>query len=160
MKRILVLVSILALSLIASETLLAQQESPWVGTWKLNVAKSNFTGTQPPKSQTRTEVAQGDGFKVTYEGIAADGSPISYGYTTNLDGKDSPYSGREPNGADTVAVTRVDANTRTAIQKKAGKTLYTTRGVVSKDGKVLTITSKGMNAQGQPISVTRVWDKQ
>jgi hypothetical protein len=160
MKRILVLVSILALSLIASETLLAQQESPWVGTWKLNVAKSNFMGAQPIKSQTRTEVAQGDGFTVTYEGIAADGSPISYGYTTNLDGKDSPYSGREPNGADTVAVTRVDANTRTAIQKKAGKTLYTTRGVVSKDGKVLTITSKGINAQGQPISVMRVWDKQ
>jgi hypothetical protein len=160
MKRISVLVSILALSLIASETLLAQQVSPWVGTWKLNVAKSNFTGTQPLMSQTRTEVAQSGGFKVTYEGIAADGSPISYGYTTNLDGKDVPYSGREPNGADTLAVTRVDANTRTAIQKKAGKTLYTTRGVVSKDGKVLTITSTGMNAQGQPISVTRVWDKQ
>jgi len=159
MKRILALASLVTLSLVASSVLLAQ-ESPWVGTWKLNPTKSNFTGTQPLKSQTRTEVAQGDGFKVTYEGIAADGSPISYGYTTKLDGKDSLYSGREPNGADTLAVTRVDANTRTAIQKKAGKTLYTTRGVVSKDGKVLTITSKGINAQGQPINVTRVWDKQ
>jgi len=85
MKRILVLASILALSLVSPETLLAQ-ESPFVGTWKLNVAKSEFTGTQPPKRQTRIEVAQGDGFKVTYKGIAADGSPISYSYTTNLDG--------------------------------------------------------------------------
>ena len=159
MKRILALIPVMTLSLFASGMLLAQ-ESPWVGTWKLNVAKSNFTGTQPPKSQTRTEVAQGDGVKVTYEGIAADGSPISYGYTTNLDGKDVPYSGREPNGAEAVAITRVDANTRTAVQKKAGKTLYTTTGVVSKDGKVLTITSKGMNSDGQPISITRVWDKQ
>jgi hypothetical protein len=160
MKQILALIPVMALSLFASGVLVAQQESPFVGTWKLNPAKSKFTGTQPIKSQTRTEVAQGDGFKVTYEGIAADGSPISYSYTTNLDGKDSPYSGREPNGADTVAVTRVDANLRTAIQKKAGKTLYATRGVVSKDGKELTITSKGINAQGQPLSVTRVWDKQ
>jgi len=159
MKRIFALVSVVALSLIASVVLMAQ-DSPFVGTWKLSVTKSKFTGAPAPTSETRTEVAQGDGFKVTYEGIAADGSPISYSYTTNLDGKDSPYSGREPNGADTLAVTRVDANTRTVIHKKAGKTLYTTRGVVSKDGKVLTITSKGTNAQGQPISVTRVWDKQ
>ena len=159
MKRIFALVVAVALFLIASGVLVAQ-DSPFVGTWKLNVTKSKFTGASAPTSETRTEVAQGDGFKVTYEGIAADGRPISYSYTTNLDGKDSPYSGREPNGADTLAVTRVDANTRTVIHKKAGKTLYTTRGVVSKDGKVLTITSKGTNAQGQPISVTRVWDKQ
>jgi len=159
MRRILPLASLVTLSLVASSVVLAQ-DSPFVGTWKLNPVKSKFTGTQPLKSQTRTEVAQRDGFKVTYEGIAADGSRISYSYTTNLDGKDSPYSGREPNGADTLAVTRVDAHTRTVVHKKAGKTLYTTRGVVSKDGKVLTITSKGMNAQGQPINVTRVWDKQ
>jgi hypothetical protein len=139
---------------------LLAQDSPWVGTWKLNVAKSKFTGTQPPKSETRTEVAQGDGFKVTYEGIAANGSPISYSYTTNLDGKDSSYSGTTPFGADTGAVARVDANTRTGILKKAGKTIYTVRGTVSKDGKTLTQTFKGTNAQGQPFSGTMVWDKQ
>ena len=159
MKRILTLAAVVIMSLAASGVLLPQQESPFVGTWKLNVAKSKFTGRQP-KSETRTEVAQGDGFKVTYEGIAADGSPISWGYTTNLDGKDAPISGRQPNGVDTVAVTRVDANTRTAVEKKAGKTLYTVRGVVSKDGKILTQTGKGMNGEGQPISYTAVWDKQ
>jgi len=71
MKRILALTTVLAMSLAASGVLLAQQESPFVGTWKLNLAKSKFTGRQPPKSGTRTEVAQGDGFKVTYEGITA-----------------------------------------------------------------------------------------
>ncbi len=160
MKRILALIPVLALSLIASGVLLAQQESPFVGTWKLNVAKSKFTGRQPPKSETRTEVAQGDGFKVTYEGIAADGSPISYSYTTHLDGKDAPISGTHPFGSDTLAVTRVDANTRTVVEKKTGKTLFTARGTVSKDGKTLTQTFKGMNGEGQPISVTTVWDKQ
>ena len=160
MKRILALIPVMALCLLASGVLLAQQESPFVGTWKLNVAKSKFTGSQPPKSETRTEVGQGDGCKVTYEGIAADGSPISWGYTSNLDGKDAPISGTRPNGADTLAITRVGANTRTAVEKKAGKTLFTVKGTVSKDGKVLTQTTKGINGDGVPISITMVWDKQ
>ena len=81
--------------------------------------------------------------------------------TTNFDGKDVPISGTHPLGSDTTAVTRVDANTRTAIEKKTGKTLYTVRGTVSKDSKVLTMTLKRMNGEGQPISgMTLVWDKQ
>jgi hypothetical protein len=159
MKRILVLVSVLAVSLVASGVLMAQ-ESPFFGTWKLNVAKSKYSGEQPPQNATRTVVAQAGGEKVTVEGIRADGSPSGYSYTSNFDGKDEPISGTQPFGADTIAVKIVDANTHTSIAKKAGKTLVTSRAVVSKDGKVLTITGKGMNAQGQPISTTTVWDKQ
>jgi hypothetical protein len=159
MKRIFVFVTAIALSLVASGVLLAQ-DNPFVGKWTLNLAKSKFTGMQAPKSETRTIVAQGDGEKITYEGIASDGSSISYSITTNLDGKDAPYSGTQPFGADTVAAKRVDANTTTSISKKAGKTLFTTRTVVSKDGKVSTQTTKGTNDQGQPISITTVWDKQ
>lgn len=159
MKRIFVFVTAIALSLAASGVSLAQN-NPFVGTWKLNLAKSKFTGIQAPKSETRTIVAQGAGEKITYKGIASDGSPISYSITTNLDGKDVPYSGTQPFGADTVAPKRVDANTVTSVSKKAGKTLFTTRTVVSKDGKVSTQTTKGTDDKGQPISVTTVWDKQ
>jgi hypothetical protein len=159
MKRILILVSFLAVGLVATGVLLAQ-ENPFLGTWKLNVAKSKFTGIQPPKSETRTVVAQGNGETVTYEGIAANGSPISYSITTNLDGKDSLTSGTALLGSDTNATKRVDANTITSTSKKAGKTIYTTRTVVSKDGKVTTQTTKGVNGDGVPISITTVWDKQ
>jgi len=159
MKRMFVFVTVVALSLVASGVLLAEDD-PFVGTWKLNLAKSTYVGQQAPKSLTRTVVAQGGGERVTYEGIAADGSPISYGYTTNLDGKDSPISGKQSFGADTVAIKRLDANTLTGFSEKSGKTLFTTKGVVSKDGKVLTQITKGMNGEGKPISVTSVWDKQ
>jgi len=159
MKRILTLVAVIAVSLIASAVSPAQQ-SPFFGTWKLNVAKSKFSGDQPPQNATRTVVAQGNGEKVTLEGVAANGSPISYSYSSNFDGKDNPFSGTPPYGADAIVIKIVDANTHTAIDKKAGKTLITSRAVVSKDGKVLTITSKGTNAQGQAISDTTVWDKQ
>ena len=156
MKRTLVLVA--ALSLVGSLSLAQNDLS--VGTWKLNVAKSQFTGTPAPKSETRTLATQGDGYKVTYEGIAADGSRIAYSFTTNLDGKDSPISGAAPFGADTVAVKRVDAYTTTGVVKKAGKEIRTATTVVSKDGKVTTQTVKGINEQGQPISYTTVWEKQ
>ncbi len=159
MKRILVLVPVLALSLSASGALLAQ-DSPFIGTWKLNVAKSKFSGISAPKSETRTIVAEGSGEKITYEGIAADGSPIAYSFTTNLDGKDVPISGPHPLGSDTIAATRVDANTITSTSKKTGKAIFTTKTIVSKDGKVSTQTTKGVNGEGKPISITTVWDKQ
>ena len=114
MERLLVFAMVVALSLVASGLLLAQSNTD-VGTWKLNVAKSKFVGgPEAPKSQTRTVVAQGDGTKVTVEGVAGDGSRIAYSYTTNYDGKDSAISGVGlPNGADTVVLKRVDANTVT-----------------------------------------------
>ena len=88
-------------------------------------------------------------------------SPIALSFATNYDGKDSAISGIGlPNGADTTAVKRVDTNTTTATAKKASKVVLTSRGLVSKDGKVYTMTSKGTNAQGQPTSATTVWEKQ
>jgi hypothetical protein len=159
MKRMLALTTITIMSLGASGVLLAQ-DNPFVGTWKLNLAKSKFSGTQAPKSEVRTVVTQGDGEKVTYEGVAADGSRIAYSFTTTLDGKDSPFSGAHIFGGDSVAVRRVDANTTASVVKKSGKTLVTLTTVVSKDGRVTTQTAQGTNAQGQPISFTTLWDKQ
>ena len=115
MKRIF-LVACLTLAI---SPLLAQND-PWVGIWKLNVAKSRYTGMPGPKSETRTVVAQGNGYQVTYEGIAADGSRISDSLTSNLDGKDSPISGTAPLGADTIATKRVDAYTITCRHKEGG----------------------------------------
>ena len=161
MKRLLVF-AVVALSLVGSGLLLAQS-NPQVGTWKLNLAKSKFSPAgATPKSVTLTIQAQGDGAKVSLEGVAADGSRIAFSFTTNYDGKDSPISGvGAPNGGeDAVAVKRVGANTTTTTAKKAGKAVGTNRTVVSKDGKVTTITAKGINAQGQPTNTTTVWEKQ
>jgi len=155
MKRLLALATVVTLSLVGSGLLLAQG-NPFVGTWKLNVAKSKYVTAPAPKNETRTVEAQGDGAKYSFEGVAGDGSRIAYSFTTNYDGKDSPISGVGfPNGADTIAIKRINANTATATWKKAGKVVGTNRVVVSKDGKVTTLISKATNA-----SSTTVWDKQ
>jgi hypothetical protein len=160
MKRLLLFATAVALSLATAGVLLAQSNTA-VGTWKLNVAKSKYVGRQAPKNQTTTITAQGDGVKVSVEGVDGDGSRIAYSYVTNLDGKDSAISGvGAPGGEDTIAVKRVDANTTTSTAKKAWKVTATTRTVISKDGKVRTVTAKGTDDQGKPFSVTAVSDKQ
>jgi len=160
MKRTVSFVTFVVLIVSAASLLLAQGDL-FVGTWKLNLAKSKYGTAQAPKSQTRTVEPQGEGVKITMEGVAADGSRIEYSYTTNYDGKESPISGAgQANGADTFAVKRVDANTYTTTGTKAGKVVTRNKTVVSKDGKVMTITSKGVDANGKPRNVVNVWDKQ
>jgi hypothetical protein len=138
------------------------KSNPAIGTWKLNLAKSKYNPGPPPQSQTTTIEAWGNGgIKTSVEGVRADGSRIAYSYTTNYDGKDYPYTGvGTPNGADTIALKRIDAFTVDSTEKKGAKVVATTRALYSKDGKLRTITSKGTNAAGQPTNNVLVFDRQ
>jgi hypothetical protein len=156
MKRALGYVAVVVLVAMASVQVIAQT-NPLLGTWKLDVAKSKYTGTPMPKEMTRTVEADGDSVKYTYAGTAADGSPISYGFTAKYDGKDYPMTGTAPGGVDMIAIKRVNANTIEATQKKAGKVVANTKVVVSKDGKVTTITSK---SAVDSTGYVAVYDKQ
>ena len=139
----------------------AQVNSVRFGTWKLNVAKSTYSPGPPPKSQTRREEPSGNGLKSTFDGVAGDGSRIAYSFTAQYDGKDYPETGvGTPNGADTIALKRIDDYTYEATLKRAGKVVLTTRNVISKDGKVMTITSKGTNQAGQATNNVTVYEKQ
>jgi hypothetical protein len=59
-----------------------------------------------------------------------------------------------------VIVAAVLATSKEFTNKKGGKVVRTGTHVVSKDGKVMTATSKGTDAQGQPTSMVLVYDKQ
>jgi|WetSurMetagenome_2_1015567.scaffolds.fasta_scaffold100404_2 hypothetical protein len=126
---------------------------PFVGTWKMNVAKSNANPT--PKSQTLKIAAQDGGFKWAFDTIEADGKATGGVWSGKYDGKD--YSLTENTDFDTVATKKINANTLDSVMKKGGKVVGAGREVVSKDGKTLTLTSKLTNAQGQSVSV---YDKQ
>jgi hypothetical protein len=160
MKRNFVFASLIALSLVAAGPLLAQSNTD-VGVWKLNLAKSKYVPGPGPRSQTRTVVAQGNGWKVTVEGVSGSGNPINYSYTTNYDGQDSPLSGVGfPSGADTIAIKRVNADSTTQTDKKNGKVITQGTRVVSKDGKVETIHAKSKDPDGKPISNLVIYEKQ
>jgi hypothetical protein len=135
----------------------AQATNPRIGTWQLNVAKSKYSPGPAPKSQTLTIEAAGEGEKVTSEMVSASGQKTTVAYSAAYDGKPQPIKGSEI--ADTVALKRIDANTTERTDSKNGKAVQTFTRVVSKDGKTMTVTVKGTNAQGQPVHNVAVFEK-
>jgi uncharacterized Ntn-hydrolase superfamily protein len=136
------------------------QASPIVGTWKLNTAKSKYSPGPTPKSLTRTVTAEGDSLKYSFEGVAADGSAVAFGFTTKFDGKSTPITGSFPGGADTIKVVKKDAHHYTATLKNGDKLVSTAKVTVSADGKTSTVDSTGVTATGATEHDVQVYDKQ
>jgi hypothetical protein len=152
--------AVITLLAVAGSSAVRAQSNPLVGTWKLNLTKSKYDPGPAPKSLTRTVEAQGNGVKYTFEGVAADGKPIAYGFSATFDGKDNPVTGSMPNGADTISAKSIDANHYVATQKKGGKEVAVSKVAVSKDGKVTTLDATGTNAAGAKTHDVQVYDKQ
>jgi hypothetical protein len=159
MKRVGYLVAMMVLVAIAAGPLMAQA-NPFVGTWKLNVSKSKYEGAPAPKSLTRTVTAEGSSLKYSFEGEAADGSKISYSFTSKLDGSDSAVTGvGMAGGADTVALSKISAHKITGITKKDGKEIGKALVNLSMDGKTVTVKTSG-NIDGKEVKAEQVYDKQ
>lgn len=137
--------------------LAAQTADPLLGTWDLNVAKSKFNSGPAPKSESRTYVVAGTEIKATAKGVDANGKPTTGAWTVNYDGKDRPATGLV-NG-DALSLKRIDAFSAEFTQKKAGKVIASGKRVISKDGKVMTISTKGTNANGKSYEDVQVFDK-
>jgi hypothetical protein len=146
------------LAAVLGAALLAQADSQ-VGTWKLNVAKSKYSPGPAPKSATTVIEAAGAGTKLIVDQVTADGTTRHWEVTANYDGKDSKVTGNNPD-ADTIARTRVNANTVQTVSKKGGKVTTTQTSTVSADGKTRTVTTKGVNAAGQTVNNVAVYEKQ
>jgi hypothetical protein len=56
-------------------------------------------------------------------------------------------------------VKRIDASTVESTQKKGANVVTRTTRTISRDGKTLTSTSKGTNAEGRAVSNVEVYDK-
>jgi hypothetical protein len=135
----------------------AQGADPRVGSWQLNVAKSKYTPGPAPRSQTLKIDVAGKGEKVTSESVSATGDRTVTEYTADYDGKPHPLKGSAV--ADMVTLKRIDSHTTERVDSKGGKTMMTYNRVVSGDGKTMTVTTKGTNAQGQRTSSVVVFEK-
>ena len=154
MRQALSTAVVITLAVALGGTTLAQS----AGTWKLNVAKSQYPQGQALKSSTLVYEAAGAGIKVTVDQVPATGPAVHYTYTANYDGKDVPLVG-SPFG-DTAARTRVNPTTTKTVNKKGGQILSTFTIVTSADGKTLTVTTAGKNAAGQTVDSVAVYEKQ
>jgi hypothetical protein len=145
---------LVAAACLAPQIASAQAKNPRIGVWKLDVAKSTYQQGTAPASETRTYLATNDGgIQLTANEVLASGSKRPSGYRAKYDGKDYPFTST---AGDTIAITG-DGWASDSTIKMGGKVTQTSHGVVSKDGKTMTIVTK--TAAGQAVS-TRVYIKQ
>ncbi len=149
----------LALAAIVATTSITTAADHWLGTWKLNLARSKYNPPElAPKSQTVTREAVDGGMKLVTDGVDAQGKPTHSEYTAKFDNKDYPWSGQV--NADTISLIRLDEEYYESIWKLKGEVTITAQTVVSRDGKTLTTNQFGKDAQGRSVSNMTVYDKQ
>jgi hypothetical protein len=150
------LVLTLVLSFVGVAVCLGADDA-FMGTWKLNEAKSKISlGTL--RTTTVVYEAAGDNVKVTTDGTDGDGKPTHSEWTGKFDGKDYPVTG-DP-ATDTRSYKKVNDRTLAFINKKGDKVTIRGRGVVSADGKTRTVTLTGTDSTGKKFTNTAVYDKQ
>ena len=144
----------LALLLGAALVLMAQTEhiTPFTGTWKLNVAKSTFNPGPAFKSFTLTFTPDGTR---KLDLIGADGQPLQASLPWS-DGKEVSVTGME----NATATSKIQGNTFHDIWKQNSRIIEDVHGVVSSDGRTLTITVDGTPRQGRPFHNRLTFEKQ
>lgn len=141
-------------------TVSGQSSDPWAGTWKVNLAKSKYMpGPAPTQAATVKMEASENGLKTAIDGVNAQGQATHTVTTGKFDGKDYPTEGASaPNSTQTLK--RIDDHTFQTVGKVDGKVTVTTMVAISSDGKTLTATQTGTDAQGQTVANVIVADKQ
>jgi hypothetical protein len=128
------------------------QNDRFVGTWKLNVAKSKFSPGPPPTSVTVTIAPE----KVSVEEVHADGKTENWSYTPPSPGSTATITGMENSS---VMEKRVNDRTMEHTWKMGTSTMQG-KGVLSRDGKQMKYTLTGTSPEGKPVHNVEVYDKQ
>lgn len=144
--------------ILGTESVVLAQSSPFDGTWKLDPAKSKYTTGSPMKEDTVTITTTGGEDQIEGNGTAADGSPAHRKIAVPAKGGAGRFLIAGP--YDTVSQKIDNDNARELTETKAGKEALRINAVVSKDGKTMRVTVKGIDGQGKPISGVAIYEKQ
>jgi hypothetical protein len=130
--------------------------SPQIGSWKLNEAKSKFSGVAKNTLVVYTEAGrQREGGDRRHRRA---GKAFHSEWTGKFDGKDYAVTGDAATDMRSYSV--VNANTLAFTSKKGGKVLLSGEIVVAADGKSRTVKASGTNAKGESVTQMAVYDKQ
>ena len=156
MKARAILASLLAF--VAGLAIAYAADSPHMGTWKLNEAKSKFN-PGATKNHTVVYSQQGDSVKVVVDGTDKDGKAVHNEWVGKFDGKDYPVKGSDLQG-DVRSYSVADDHTLNMTVKSKGKVLGTGTIKVSADGKSRTVDTTSADPKNSGMTATAVYDKQ
>jgi len=148
---------LLTVALCFAGTALSFAQSPQMGTWKLDEAKSKIPAGFV-KNSTVIYAADGDNVKVTTDGTDSDGKPQHTEWTGKFDGKEYPLTG-DPT-ADSRSYKQIDEHTLDMANKKSSKVTTTGHIVVSANGKTRTLHLTGTDSSGKKVSGVSMYEKQ
>lgn len=150
---------LLLLVVLLQPRLAVAQDSPWVGTWHLNVEKSTSQpGPLPYRRGTWSIAAAGTDVKMVYDLVGVRGGVTHMEWAGNFDGK--PYRLQGPDTIVDYAYTRVDERTLDLTVLVDNTPAVRGRVTLSPDGRTITATTNSRNARGELISTSSVYDKQ
>lgn len=139
---------------------------PIIGTWKLNIAKSQFSSAKhsmldltAPKKQTEVYRESEPGqIELTWTNTASNGSSTTLVFTYPIQGGAVKV---EPSDTPITWVQlRVSQREWYATYLFEGKQLMTRHKVISRDGKIMQQTLRGVDDRGKPFEVLLVLEKQ
>ena len=131
--------------------------NPFIGTWKLNEAKSKISPGSPKNTTVVYEVA-GDQIKITVDGVDGEGKPTHNEWTGKFDGKCYAVTG-DPT-SDKRCYKVINSRTLRLTGKMGSKLSLSGTIAVSANGKVRTVTTSGTDAKGKKFKNTYVYDKE
>src|SRR5437764_9742412 len=145
--------------LTALPTITSAQDNLVGPKWKLNLEKSKWSPGPGPRSSVLTYEAVDGGFRVTNEGVNAEGTPTKGAFGPyKLDGKPYPVAGVAVYDASSFKLT--DDRTTEFVRFKGDKSVQTGMRVLSTDGKTLTFSTTGVNARGEQFNDVAVFERQ
>ena len=136
------------------------QNQLFMGSWKVDVAKSRYQPGPAPKSEILRFEPVGEGFKVSLDGVNEQGPYHSEG-TGKFDGIDVPVVATPLRKASfTYAFSRIDDHAWDIVIKVNGERRILVHNIVSDDGKTMRGVSTAVTNQGQITSQVVIYEKQ
>lgn len=134
------------------------QTDPWLGTWRLNPAKSTFNPGPGPRALTTTYEGVPGGYRVIADFTDAQGRQGRSEWPIIFDGRRHRVTGNPQ--TDEVASRRIDAYTGQDEYFKDGQPDGSATFVLSRDGKIITSTTRRLLANGREANNVFVFEKQ
>jgi hypothetical protein len=133
-------------------------DSSLAGNWKMNHDKSKYTKGDLPKDESMNISDQNSVLHVTITGTDDTGKPIAITYVVPVSGGAGQM---QPGGSyNGVSAKHISDSTEDMSYTKDGKQLVAQHMVVATDGKTMTVTVKGVDADGNPVEGVLVFDHQ
>src|SRR5438874_13339397 len=150
-------VTLLTLVVFFLGAIVCSAQSPHMGTWKLNEAKSKFAAGAT-KNNTVVYEAAGNDTKVTVDGTDGSGAAVHSEWTGKFNGRYYAVTGSAT--GDMRSYSRVNSRTLRFREKKDGNVVLNGTITVSRNGKSRTVTTTSKNAAGKWMTNVAVYDKQ